>query len=107
MKTASPDGTLDLTLPPSESLHRREVVILMGESRAGCRQKTLPIIRTGAGGIFGFGEFEAPAATSFTGRFAQILLPNVPTAAEQKRAGVLLAALGVTPESLGGDWAAN
>jgi hypothetical protein len=107
MKTASPDGTLDLTVPPSESLHRREVVMLTGESHAGCRQKILPIVRTGAGKFFGFGEFTTPPETTFTGRFAQILPPKVPTAAEQKEAATLLAVLGVTAEGLRRDWSAN
>ena len=79
IKTAWSDGTLDRTVPPSESLHRREVVVLTGESHTGCRQKILPIIRTGAGGFFGFGEFTAPPETTISGRFAQILSPQVPT----------------------------
>jgi hypothetical protein len=107
MKTASPDGTLDLTVPPSESLHRREVVVLTGESHTGCRQKFLPIIRTGAGRFFGFGEFSTPPETTFSGRFAQILPPKVPSAAEQKAAAALLAVLGVTAEGLRRDWSAN
>lgn len=107
MKTASPDGTLDLAVPPSQSLHRREVVVLTGESHTGCRQKFLPIIRTGAGGFFGFGEFTAPPETTFSGRFAQILSPIVPSAAEQEKAAALLAVLGVTAEGLRRDWSAN
>lgn len=107
MKTASPDGTLDLTVPPSESLHRREVVMLTGESHAGCRQKILPIIRTGAGNFFGFGEFTTPPETTFSGRFAQILSPKAPSTAEQKEAAALLAVLGVTAEGLQRDWSAN
>ena len=107
MKTASPDGTLDLTVTPSESLHRREVVALTGESQAGYRQKILQIIRTGAGGFFGFGEFTTPPETTFSGRFAYILAPKAPAAAEQKRAAALLAVLGVTAEGLRRDWSAN
>ena len=107
MKTASPDGTLDLSVPPSESLHRREVVVLTGESRAGCRQKLLPIIRTGAGGFFGFGEFPTPPDTTFSGRFAQILPPHAPTPGERQKAATMLAVLGVTAEGLRRDWSAN
>ena len=107
MKTASPDGALDLTVPPSESLHRREVVALTGESQTGCRQKLMPIIRTGAGKFFGFGEFTTPPETTFSGRFAQILPPKVPTSAEQKKAAALLAVLGVTAAGLRRDWSAN
>ena len=47
--------------------------MLTGESRTSCRQKFLPIIRTGAGGVFGFGNFATPPETTFSGRFAQIL----------------------------------
>ena len=104
MKVASLDGTLDLldlTLPPSESLHRKEVVILTGESRTGCRQKLLPIIRTGAGGFFGFGEFAGPEATSFSERFAPILPPEPPKSAEQARARAWLEAMGVMAEAWG------
>ena len=107
MKTASPDGTLDLTIPPSQSLRRREIVMLAGESRSEVRQKILPIIRTGAGGFFGFGEFEGPDATSFQGRFAQILPPKPPTPSEQAKARTLLAAMGVTAAALRRDWSAN
>lgn len=107
MKTASPDGAPDLTVPPSESLHRREVVALTGESQAGYQQKILRIIRTGAGRFFGFGEFTTPPETTFSGRFAQILPPKVPTSAEQKKAAALLAVLGVTAAGLRRDWSAN
>ena len=107
MKTASPDGTLDLTVPPSQSLHWREVVVLTGDSQTGCRQKLMPIIRTGAGGFFGFGEFTTPPETTFSGRFAQILPPKVPTSAEQAKAAALLAVPGVTAEGLRRDWSAN
>ena len=104
---SAPDGTLDLSVPPSESLLRQEIVILTGESRTGSRQKILPIIRTGAGGFFGFGEFKNPDGTSFQGRFAQILPPNPSTPAHQAKASSLLAALGVSTEALCRDWSAN
>ncbi|MDP3069723.1 MAG: hypothetical protein Q8N18_05510 [Opitutaceae bacterium] len=107
MKLASPDGTLDLSLPPSESLHRKEVVMLTGESRDGCKQKILPIIRTGAGGFFTFGEFTGPEGTSFQGRFAQILPPKVPSPEMVAKARMVLAAMGVTAEALRRDWSGN
>jgi hypothetical protein len=107
MKLAAPDGSLDLSVPPSESLNRREVVLLTGETRAGFKQKILPIIRTGAGGFFGFGEFDGPSATSFEGRFAQILPPKRPSPEMQTKARTLLAAMGVTPAALRRDWSAN
>ncbi|MEO5959001.1 MAG: hypothetical protein ABIR80_07780 [Opitutaceae bacterium] len=107
IKTAAPDGTLDLSVPPSQSLHRREIVILTGESHAGCKQKILPIIRTGAGGFFGFGEFDMPQAANFQGRFAQILPPKLPSPEMQSKARVVLAAMGVSAETLRRDWSDN
>ena len=80
---------------------------LTGESRAGFKQKILPIIRTGAGGFFGFGEFDGPSATSLQGRFAQILPPKPPTPEMQAKARLLLAAMGVTAEALPRDWSGN
>ncbi|PHX71271.1 MAG: hypothetical protein CK548_07155 [Opitutia bacterium] len=73
MKRTSPDGTLDLTVPLSQSLYRRELVVLTGESRGGCRKTLRPIIRMGAGGFFGCGQFATSPETTFSGRFAQIL----------------------------------
>ncbi len=90
-----------------ESLHRREFVLLTAESREGCKQKLLPIIRTGVGGFFAFGEFEGPKATSFQGRFAQILPPNVSTADDRAKARTLLAAMGVAAEAVRSDWSGN
>ena len=119
MKLAAPDGTLDLSTPPSESLLRKEVVMLTGESRTGTQQKILPILRTGAGGFFGFGEFAGLSGIGSSqrvgvntlhlgsGRFAQILPPKPPPPEQQAKARVLLAARGVTPEALRRDWSAN
>ena len=59
-KFATPGEKLDMTEPPSEAFDRREVVVLMGESRDGQKQKFLPIIRSDNGKFFGFGESEAP-----------------------------------------------
>lgn len=77
-KFATPGEKLDLTEPPSESFDRREFVTLMGEDRAGQKQRFLPIIRSGNGKFFGFNDDETPAMDSLTGRFAQILPPQAP-----------------------------
>ena len=53
---AKPGEALDMTEPPSEAFDRREVVMLTGETAQHCKQMLLPIIRTDAGGFFGFGE---------------------------------------------------
>ena len=89
---AKPDQPLDLTTPPSEAFDRREFVVLMGESRTGCRQRMLPIIRTDAGGFFGFGESESQDTNEMSGRFAQILPPREPGSRDRAMAKALLAA---------------
>ena len=64
--------------PTSEAFDRREVVVLTGETALHCKQMLLPIIRTDAGGFFGFGEHDSPKLDNFNGRFAQLLPPNSP-----------------------------
>ena len=107
MKLAAPDGSLDLSVPPSKSLLRQEVVILTGESRTGTLQKIFPILRNEAGDFFGFGQFAGPEGTSFQGRFTQILPHKPPSPEAQTKARTLLAALGVTANALRRDWSAN
>jgi len=77
-KFAKPGEKLDMTEAPSEAFDRREVVVLMGESRDGQKQKFLPIIRSGNGKFFGFGEAEDPGADEMKGRFVQILPTKAP-----------------------------
>ncbi|MCU0785839.1 MAG: hypothetical protein MUF81_17710 [Verrucomicrobia bacterium] len=72
-KFAKAGEKLDETEPPSEAFDQREVVVLMGESHHGQKQKFLPIIRSGNGKFFGFGESDVPVMDQMTGRFAQIL----------------------------------
>jgi hypothetical protein len=55
-KFAKPGEKFDMTEAPSEAFDRREFVVLMGESHSGQKQKFLPIIRSGNGKFFGFGE---------------------------------------------------
>ena len=77
MKTATPGEKLDMTEPPSEAFYRQEVIVLMGESQGGQKQKFLPIIRNGNGKFFGFGDSNMPSLDKIEGRFAQILPPKV------------------------------
>jgi hypothetical protein len=100
MKIAKPGERLDLTEPPSEAFDRREVVMLTAETADGGRQRFLPIIRTDAGGFFGFGEYDGPKPDSFKGRFAQIVAPKVPTAQERELARAALAAMGISEGAL-------
>ncbi len=94
-KFAKPDEKFDMTEAPSEAIDRREVVMLMGESHEGQKQKLLPIIRSGNGKFFGFGESEGPKWDSIKGRFAQILPSKFPDAALRELAKVMLEIKGV------------
>jgi hypothetical protein len=85
----------DETEPPSEAFDRREFVVLMGESHGGQKQKLLPIIRSGNGKFFGFGESEAPMMDEMKGRFAQLLPTKVPDAAIRDVAKAMLKVKGV------------
>jgi hypothetical protein len=76
-KFAVPGEKLDETEPPSEAFDRREFVTLMGEDRVRPKQKFLPIIRSGNGKFFGFGDSDVPTLEKMEGRFAQILPPKV------------------------------
>jgi hypothetical protein len=101
VKFAKPDEKLDPTEPPSEAFDRQEVVVLMGESRTGQRQKFLPIIRSDNRKFFGFGESNTPSMDKMEGRFAQIISPKTPTAQNRAIAKAMLQAKGVTVAKLG------
>ncbi len=103
MKMAKPGETLDMSEPPSEAFDRREVVVLTGETVEHGKQKLLPIIRTDAGGFFGFGEHDGPKFDNFEGRFAQLLPPTRPTAQDRELALATLAAMGISKEALRGN----
>jgi hypothetical protein len=94
-KFATPGEPLDITERPSEAIDRREFVILMGEAPGTLKQKFLPIIRSGNGKFFGFGESEAPATDSMQGRFAQLLPTKVPDAGLRDLAKAMLHVKGV------------
>jgi hypothetical protein len=100
-KFAKPGEKLDETEPPSEAIDRREFVVLMGESHSGQKQKFLPIIRSGNGKFFGFGESEVPTMDKMKGRFAQLLPTNVPDAAMRDLAKVMLKVKGVVQDKAG------
>ena len=90
-KFARPNEPLDTTEAPSEAIDRQEFVILMGESRSGHRRRFLPIVRSGNGKFFGFGDAQEFGA-EMQGRFASILPPKEPDAATQAIAKALLQA---------------
>jgi hypothetical protein len=78
VKYAKPGERFDETEAPSEAFDRQEVVVLMGESRSGLKQKFLPIIRSDNGNFFGFGESEVPDMDETNGRFARLLPTKMP-----------------------------
>lgn len=94
MRTQKKGEKLDLSKAPSECADRQEVVIIMGETREGCMQKTLPIERSENGRFLGFKE--SPVTTEHVkGRFAQFLPPTFPNQQEMRQATQLLEMLGI------------
>ncbi|MCX6902090.1 MAG: hypothetical protein NTW03_01155 [Verrucomicrobia bacterium] len=100
MTMAAPGETLDPTERPSEAFDRREVVVVAGETRGKQKQKFLPIIRTDAGGFFGFGESDVPQFDNFQGRFTEILPPHPPAKEMQAKARLLLQAMDIADGDL-------
>ena len=97
---AKPGQSLDMETPPSEAFDREEFVVVMGEEHGRKTQRFLPILRTDAGGFFGFGEFDALKFDGIEGRFAGMLPPETPTPETRAKAQALLAAMGVTRDAL-------
>ena len=95
MKSATPGEKMDMTEPPSEAFDRQEVIVLMGESHSGQKQKFLPIIRSGNGKFFNLGETTIPGMDKMEGRFAQILPPKLATAENRALAQAMLKVKGV------------
>jgi hypothetical protein len=95
MKSATPGEKMDMTEPPSEAFDRQEVIVLMGESHSGQKQKFLPIISHGNGKFFNLGETTGTGMDKMEGRFAQILPPKVADAELRNVAKVMLKVKGV------------
>lgn len=97
---AKPGQPLDADTPPSEAPDREEFVVVMGESFGRQTQRFLPIVRTDAGGFFGFGDCGPLNFDGMEGRFAGMLPPKRVTPQNQAVAQALLAAMGVTRDAL-------
>ena len=97
---AKPDEALDMDTPPSEAFDREEFVVVMGETFGRKTQRFLPILRTDAGGFFGFGEFDASKFNGIEGRFAGMLPPKKATRETREMTKAVLTAMGVTLKSL-------
>ena len=95
IKSAKPGEKFDETEPPSEAFDRQEVVVLLGESQHGQKQKFLPIIRSDNGNFFGFGESDVPSMDKMSGRFAQLLPNKVPDEGIREVARAMLKVKGV------------
>ena len=96
VKYAKPGEKFDETERPSEAFDRQEVVVLMGESNQGPKQKFLPIIRSGNGKFFGFGESDPPSIDQMKGRFAQILPTKIVDPPMRELAKAMLKVKGVS-----------
>jgi hypothetical protein len=97
MLTPKTDKPLDLSVAPSKSPDRQEVLIFIGESREGHIHKSLPIVRAEGGKFAGFGEATEIRPDSVRGRFAQFLPEMMPTEEDRKIAMLYLAAKGIVP----------
>ena len=92
---ARPDQPLDQT-PPSESLDREEMVVLIGQAQGGeHRTHFLPIHRLGNGKFWNLGDAEEMPADSFQGRFAGLLPPKPSDDKTRQMGRMLLDAMGV------------
>ena len=93
----------DLSVPPSQSPDREEVVAIMAESREGHAQRFLFIQRDSFGKFTGFGTSLLPQIQEVQGRFAGLLSPKEPTDEMALAARNLLQAMGIAVENAGFD----
>ena len=99
----SRDRELDLTVPPSDSPDREEVVSIMAESREVRAQRFLFIQRDSLGKFTDFGTSLLPQIQEVEGRFAGLLPPKEPTDEMAIAAKNLLQAMGIAIENVGPD----
>lgn len=93
----------DLSVPPSQSPDREEVVAIMAESREVRAQRFLFIQRNSLGKFTGFGTSLLPQIQDVEGRFAGLLPPKDPTDEMALAARNLLQAMGIAVENAGPD----
>ena len=99
MSFAKPGQSVEKLELPSEAFDRSEVLLLMGEERGRTVAQALPIIRTDAGGFFGFGENRLPPDGQLQGRFSGMLPSKMPTIKQRRAALTLLDAMSAIPSS--------
>jgi hypothetical protein len=95
MLTPKKDKPLDLSIAPSQSPDRKEVLVFIGEARGEYIHKSLPIVRDGDGKLAGFGEALEIHPDSVGGRFAHFLTALPPTEEDRQLAKWYLAAKGI------------
>ena len=93
---------VDLSVPPSQSPDREEVVLIAGESREGTANRFLFIQRDSSGKFAGFGTSLLPDG-KLEGRFAGLMPPKEPTDEMAATARNLLKVMGVAVEQVGFD----
>lgn len=92
---------LDTSTPPSESLEREEMVVLIGQGQGGAhRTLMLPIVRLDNGKFWNLGDAQEVGADGFQGRFAGLLPPKPVDEKTRAMGCVLLEAMGVKVEKL-------
>ncbi|MGB6220250.1 hypothetical protein [Haloferula sp.] len=95
VKFARPDGKLDMDIPPSQSVDRKEVVALMLEDRSRSATSLAPIIRDDSEM---FASLNAPPPLEFNetgGRFAGLMPRHQPSASDAASAKADLLAMGM------------
>ncbi len=94
---------VDLSVLPSQSPDREEVVLIAGESREGTAHRFLFIQRDSSGKFAGFGTSLLPEDGKLEGRFAGLMPPKEPTDEMAATARNLLKVMGVAVEQVGFD----
>jgi hypothetical protein len=89
---------LDMSVPPSKSPDRQEVITIIGETRQGHSQKILTIERSAEGKFVGFGQRPDMEAHDVTikGRFSQFLSHNVPDEEARELAKEVMKRIGLS-----------
>lgn len=92
---AKPGHDINLTVAPSQSPERREIVLLAGESRSEQQHRLLLIDRDVKGKFIKFNKYQIPGVDGVRGRFSQFVSPDAPTEQERAIATALLRQQGI------------
>jgi hypothetical protein len=95
VKSAKPGEKLDLSKQPSEYPDRQEAVIMIGQTRTDCQQRSLPMLRAKNGKFIGFGEQKEAKADQLKGRFANLIPDEYPNELVSEAAKAVLDRVGL------------